>query len=192
MTQLQTTSHQTSHDQNSVDDLLAISEGMKVYISSENDAVLDSVLERINNKPTLMQKIFPGKLGRLQDKIALSQLETAFKDRRALLDAFVATQLEIARRRGDALVVVTSVDLQAKLAAFATRKMDDLTRTLIKSKEEFYANSAAHWRSLEDYKDVPPLYEEARQSSTREIRAFLDWVETVRQKFTDALSAKVA
>jgi len=175
-----------------LDDLAVVSNSMKEYIDSDSDAILAMTVARMNKAPSLWRKIIPNAFDREQDKIALDQLRTAYKDRRALLDAFVSTQVEIARRRGDALVVATSVDLQSKLAAFATLKMDDLTRSLFASKDEFYARAAEHWRSLEGYRDIPEIFELSRQSCAQEIRSFLNFVETLRENFTAALQAKVA
>jgi len=177
---------------NLLDDLAVVSNSMKEYIDNDSDAVLSTIVARMNKAPSMWRKIFPSAFDREQDKVALDQFKTAYKDRRALLDAFVATQLEIAKRRGDAFVVAVSVDLQAKLAAFATLKMDDLTRSLFTSKDEFYARAAEHWRNLEGYRDISEIYELARQSCAQEIRSFLSFVETLRENFTAALQAKVA
>lgn len=177
---------------NPIENLTEVGEMMKKYISSDSDSILEATLTRMNQQPSVWRKIIPSAFDREQKKIALDLLRTAYKDRRAFIDCFVATQLEITRRRGDALVMATSLDLQSKLAAFATVKMDEFTETILRSKTEYYAKSAAHWRSLEQYRDVPPIFERACQSCDREISAYLEWVETLRQKFTDALTAKVA
>jgi hypothetical protein len=104
----------------------------------------------------------------------------------------VTTQLEIVQRRGDALVVATSMDLRAKLAVFAKLKIDELSQTLFESKDQYYRRIADHINSLEQYRDIPDLFELARQAASREIRSYLDWVEGLRDGFTDALKAKVA
>jgi hypothetical protein len=176
---------------NPIDELSIVGEGLKEYVSTKDDAILEMTVARINRAPTFWGKFFKTAVNREQDKIALDWLRTGYKDRRSFIDCYVGIQLEIARRRGDALVMATAVDLQAKLAAFAAEKMNEFTETILASKDAIYAKSAAHWRSLEQYRDVPPVYERACQSCDTEIAAYLDWVQALRRKFTDALTAKV-
>jgi hypothetical protein len=177
--------------ENPIPDLVAVSDQMKAYISTENDEILEMTVAQMNRKPTLWAKIFPNEFDREQKKILLDRVRSAYKDRRAFLNAFVATQLEIAKRRGDALVVATSMDLRAKLAVFAKLKIDELTEALISSKDQYYQRIAAHIKNLEQYRDIPDLYDLARQAASREIRSYLDWVEGLREGFTDALKAKL-
>ena len=188
MTQLQTI---PSNNGNPIRDLAEVSEMMQQYISTDDDAILKMTITRMNKEQSWWRKVFPDAFGRTQNEISLDSLKTAAKNRKAFIDCFVSTQLEIARRRGDALVTATALDLQAKLAAFATQKMDEFTRTILTSKDAFYTQSAAHWLSLEQYKNVPPIYERARQSCDTEICAYLEWVQALRERFTDALTAKV-
>jgi uncharacterized protein involved in tolerance to divalent cations len=84
------------------------------------------------------------------------------------------------------------MDLRSKLAVFAKLKIDELTETLISSKDQYYQRIAAHIKSLEQYRDIPDLFDLARQAASREIRSYLDWVEGLREGFTDALKSKVA
>jgi hypothetical protein len=179
-------------NENPIQDLVAVSDQMKAYIGTENDEILEMTVARMNRTPTLWRKIFPDAFDREQQKILLDRVRTAYKDRRAFLNAYVTTQLEIVQRRGDALVVATSMDLRAKLAVFAKLKIDELSQTLFESKDQYYRRIADHINSLEQYRDIPDLFELARQAASREIRSYLDWVEGLRDGFTDALKAKVA
>jgi uncharacterized protein involved in tolerance to divalent cations len=188
MTQLQT----VPTSENPIPDLVAVSDQMKAYMTTENDEILEMTVAQMNKKPTFWAKIFPNEFDREQKKILLDRVRSAYKDRRAFLNAFVTTQLEIAKRRGDALVIATSMDLRSKLAVFAKLKIDELTETLISSKDQYYQRIAAHIKSLEQYRDIPDLFDLARQAASREIRSYLDWVEGLREGFTDALKSKVA
>lgn len=138
------------------------------------------------------RRIFPDAVDRGQSKILLDRVRSAYADRKSFLDCYVQVQLELARRRGEALIVATSMDLRAKLAVFAKLKIDELTQTLLQSKDLYYERIAAHIKGLERYQDIPELYASAHQSAIREIRSYLDWVEELREGFTDALKAKVA
>jgi hypothetical protein len=188
MTQLQS----VPSAENPIQDLVAVSDQMKAYIGSENDEILEMTVARMNRAPSLWRRIFPDAFDREQQKILLDRVRTAHKDRRIFLDAYVTTQLEIVRRRGDAFVAATSMDLRAKLTVFAKVKIDELTQTLIESKDRYYQRIAGHIESLDRYKGIPDLYDLARQAASREIRAYLDWLENLRDGFSEALAARVA
>lgn len=173
-------------------DLIEVSEGMKNYISNENDAVLEMAVERMNRNPTLWRRMFPDAFDREQKKITLDRVRSAYAAKKGFLDAYVNVQMDIARRRGDALIAAVGMDLRAKLAVFAKEKIDGLTQTLIASKDNYYQRIANHIRGLEQYADIPELHDSARQSAVREIKSYLEWVEGLREGFTDALKAKVA
>jgi len=179
-------------DDNPIKDLTQVSEAMKLFISQENDAVLQMAIDRMNQQPSLWRRWFPDAFDREQAKITLDRVRSAYAAKKQFLDAYVSVQLEITRRRGDALIAAVGMDLQAKLAAFAKAKSDELTQTIIQGKDEFYANIATHIRSLEQYKDIPGLYERAKQSADRQITQYVEWVEGLCEGFTNALKAKVS
>jgi hypothetical protein len=178
-------------DDSAISDLMQVGQAMKTYISNENDAVLALVGERMNRNPGLWRGLFPDAFDKEQTKINLDRLRSAYGAKKAFLDVFVAVQLDIAKRRGNALIAATAMDMRSKLAIFAKNQIDSLTTTLIQSKDSFYARIATHIRGLEQYRDVDDLYENARQSASREIRSYLEWVEGLREGFSDALRAKV-
>jgi len=178
-------------DENPIKDLTQVSEAMKTYISNENDAVLQMAVERMNQNPGMWRRLFPDAFDREQAKITLDRVRSAYAAKKQFLDLYVAVQLEITRRRGEALIAAIGMDLQAKLAAFAKAKSDELTQTIIQGKDDFYARIAAHIRSLEQYKDVADLHDAARQSASRQITQYVEWVEGLCEGFTNALKAKV-
>lgn len=182
----------TPSGDSSTKDLIEVSEGMKNYISNENDAVLEMAVERMNRNPTLWRRMFPDAFDREQKKITLDRVRSAWAAKKGFLDGYVAVQMNIASMRGDALIAAVGMDLRAKLAVFAKEKIDGLTQTLIASKDDYYQRIATHMRGLQQYADIPELHDSARQSALREIKSYLEWVEGLREGFTDALKAKVA
>jgi len=177
---------------NPTQDLMEVSTAMKTYISNENDSVLEMAVARMNQNPSLWRRMFPDAFDREQKKITLDRVRSAYAAKKGFLDAYVNVQMDIARRRGDALIAAVGMDLRAKLAVFAKEKIDGLTQTLIASKDNYYQRIAAHMRGLQQYADIPELHDSARQSAVREIKSYLEWVEGLREGFTDALKAKVA
>ncbi len=177
---------------NPTKELIEISQGMKNFISNEDDAVLEMTVERMNRNPTLLGRLFPDAFDREQKRVTLDRVRSAYAAKKGFLDAYVNIQMDLARRRGDALIAAVGMDLRAKLAVFATEKIDGLTQTLIASKDAYLARSATHMRSLEQYTDIPELHDGAKKSALREFKAYCEWVEGLSEGFSDALKAKVA
>jgi hypothetical protein len=55
MTQLQT----VPTSENPIPDLVAVSDQMKAYMTTENDEILEMTVAQMNKKPTFWAKIFP-------------------------------------------------------------------------------------------------------------------------------------
>ena len=178
-------------ESSAVKDLTEVSNAMKAYVSNENDAVLQMAVERMNQNPGFWHRLFPGAFDKEQSRIALDRVKSAYVAKKQFLDLYVNIQLEIATQRGSALVSATGMDLRAKLAEFAALKIKSLTTTLIESREEFQAKIAKYIRDLKQYDDIPELHDEAKQSAVREIKAYMNWVESLREGFTQAMDSKV-
>lgn len=175
-----------------INELSTVSDSMKEYLCTEDDAVLTSITTYMNREPNFWRKLFPNAFDKERGKIALDSFRTAYGHRRALITAFAETQIEIAKRRGDALLVAVAVDLQTKLATFASYKLRELEKTLIATKDDFLELADEHWENVEKYRGKPELYGAARQDCVQEIRAILTCIQSLRENFTTALQAKVA
>jgi hypothetical protein len=175
-----------------LDDLSTVSDSIRGYLSAQDDAILTTIIDRMNRKPTFWGGLFPDAFERERKKIVIDSFRTAYGHRRALINGFAETQIEIAKRRGDTLIISVGVSLQTKLAAFASEKLREFARTLIATKDDFLVQAQEHWKSIERYRDIPEIYEPARQDCIDEIRAILGCIQSLRENFTAALQAKVS
>ncbi len=187
-----TTQQMVPAGDNPTKDLIEISNGMRKYISNENDAVLEMTVERMNRNPTLWKRLFPDAIESEHQKVTLDRVRWAYATKKGFLDAYVNVQMDIARRSGDALIATVGMDLRAKLAVFATQKIDELTHTVNASKDAYYSRHMSHVDGLEQYKRLPELYDRAMKAANRDLEAYLEWVGGLREGFSDALKAKVA
>ena len=98
----------------------------------------------------------------------------------------------MARMQGDALVASVGIDLQGKLAAFATQKIDELSQTIGESRQKFLVRIKPQLEDLDNYKNMPDLHDPARQSIQNEVKTYFAGIDELLNGFIKALKSKVS
>lgn len=175
----------------SVEYLKQIANAMQQYVSTENEAALQTALDKINQKPDLMARLFPTVLEKEKRLAILQRMRSMGRANEELFDLYTKVQLEIARIQGDALVASVGVNLQKNLTAFVTEKIGEITKTFIESKQSFMEDMRSQIENIESYKDIPRLYQPSLQSLDRDIKIYYESIFKLQQGFIDALERKV-
>jgi hypothetical protein len=175
-----------------VQDLRVISTAMKEYINTENEAVMQTVVDRINRNPGLIRRLFPNAFEKEEQRITLDRMRTFYDKKKQFFELYAAMQLEMARMQGDALVASVGIDLQGKLAAFATQKIDELSQTIGESRQKFLVRIKPQLEDLDNYKNMPDLHDPARQSIQNEVKTYFAGIDELLNGFIKALKSKVS
>jgi hypothetical protein len=175
----------------SVDELKQISVSMQQYIRTENEAALQTALDKINQKPGLLRRLFPTAYEKEQQRITVQRMRSMAKAKEDLFKLYTDVQLEIARKQGDALIASVGMDLQTKLTAFAAERIDEITDTINESRLRFLKRIRPQYEEIENYKDIPDLHMRALESVKQEVGIYFDSIGKLLTGFIDALDSKV-
>ena len=176
----------------SIDELKTIAVSMKNYVETENDATIEQVAAVMKKNTGFWARMFPSQLQKVQNQVTVDRLRSLYKAKEQFFQLYTDVQLEIARKQGDALIASVSMDLQAKLAAFATQKVEDLTQTIGESRSRFMQRMRPQFEELETYKDIPTLYDRASQSVNHELNTYFKSIDKLLDGFVNALESKVS
>lgn len=175
----------------SVDELKQISLEVQQYITTENETTLQAALDKMNQRPGLMARLFPTAYEKEQQRITLHKMRSMAEAKEEMFKLYTQVQLEIARKQGDALIASVGMQLHAKLTAFAAERIDEITQTIDESREKFMGRMRPQLAGVENYKDLPELYEPARQSVNQEISIYFQSIGKLLAGFVEALESKV-
>lgn len=174
----------------SLAELTEVSNGMQDFIratdASAQRAALDAMVRR-----GVVGRVFPGKLEREKQRIDVGNMKQMAQAKADLLDLYTTTQIEIARRRADALISTQALHLQAQLTAFATEKLHDMATTVNGSRSKFMAAMAEQFADLERYRHIPALHGQAEQSVLHQTDIFFNSIKILLDGFTAALQNKM-
>src|ERR1017187_6299182 len=87
-----------------VQELKEISLAMKEYVNGENDAVMQTAVERINKNPGLIARLFPNAFEKEEQRITLDRMRTLYSKKKEFFELYTAIQLDLARQQGNALI----------------------------------------------------------------------------------------
>lgn len=176
----------------SVDDLKTIAVSMQRYVESENDETVQQIAVVMQKNSGFWSRMFPTQLQKEQNRAVAERVRALYKSKEQFFKLYTDVQLEIARKQGDALIASVGMDLQAKLAAFATQKIDELTQTIDESRSRFLERMRPALAEVESYKDLPELYDPASQSVKHEINMYFESMKKLLNGFVNALESKVS
>lgn len=171
----------------SVGELQSIATNISRYLETENEDSLSSALFRIRGKPSLLSRLFPTEYEKVANELAIQKLDRIHRSKEKLLGVYVNIELEIARKKGDALISATGTHMQERLAAFATEKLDSLTQTIDKRRSDFFNRMKSQFEEVKHYEDMPELAEPLKKSLNHEITVFIKSMEKLLDSFSAAL-----
>ncbi len=175
-----------------IDELNAIAGKLKQYAAVENERLLQDVAEQLNRKPNLAERLFPSAIQKEKNQITVQTLRMLHKDKEKFFEFYSAVRLEIAGRLSKALIASVGMDLHAKLAKFANEKITELTETLAINRKGFMERMKPQFSALEDYRDLPEIYEPAYASLKNEIAIYFASVDALLNGFSANLEAKAS
>lgn len=174
----------------SLTELSEASAGMQQFIRATDTSAQKAALDSLERRGAV-GKVFPGKLEREKQRIDVGNLKQMAEAKSRLLGLYTEAQIEIARRRADALISVQALHLQTQLTSFAAAKLDDMSTTVNSSRTKFAGEIAKQFTELDAYRHIPPLFERAEQSVTHQMNVFFDSIEILLDGFTAALRNKM-
>ncbi|QTA82309.1 Uncharacterized protein dnl_46830 [Desulfonema limicola] len=174
------------------DELYLISEKLEQYMENENNTLLQEITNDMNKHPGLIALIFPSALQKAEDKISIEKMRLIYKRKEIFFEFYSNLKLEIARRMADALITPVGMDLQTRLAEFASKKIDEFSETIGQSRKGFMQTMAPQFQELETYKHIPELYEPAYQSMKNEVSIYFETIKELMQGFLDNLRKKAS
>lgn len=184
--------NQLARTDGNISELSDIAGKMREYIKSEDEGVLRSIVETTNKSRSLIDRLFPSAFDEEHKQITLDRMRTIYAKKKQYFELYTEVQLEIARKQGDALVASVGMDLQAKVATFATQKILELNGTVGESRERFLERMLPQLTNLDKYKATPILYDPAYKSIQDQIKIYFDAIDQLLRGFNDALSSKLA
>lgn len=176
----------------SLNDLRTIANSMERYMETNNEETIGQVAEVLKNNSGFWASLFPTDLEKEQNRAAVERLRSLYKAKEQFFKLYTDIKLEIVKKQGEALIASVGMDLQTKLAAFATAKIDELTQTIDESRSRFMKRMRPQLEELETYQDVPVLYEPARESVNQEIKIYFQSINKLLNGFINALESKVS
>ena len=176
----------------SVDDLKNIAVSMQRYVETENDETVQQIAVVMQKNSGFWSRLFPTQLQKEQNRAVAERVRALYKSKEQFFKLYTDVQLEIARKQGDALIASVGMDLQAKLAAFAAQKIDELTQTIDDSRSRFLQRMRPALKEVESYQDLPDLHQPALQSVKQEINIYFKSIDKLLNGFVNALESKVS
>jgi hypothetical protein len=119
-------------------------------------------------------------------------MRSLYKAKDQFFQLYTNVQLEIARKRGDALVAAVGTDMQTKLASFVAVKIKEIQGTVNESRVSFLESMRPQYENVENYKDIPDLYEPAYQSVRDQTSLYFESMSKLLKGFNDAMDGKLA
>jgi hypothetical protein len=176
----------------SIADLAAVSDSMQSYIRSSTAEVRKAAVENMGQQSPLMRRLFPNQLQRENNRLAIEGVRQVAQAKAELLGLYMSTQIEIAKKKADALVAAQGMQIQTTLVRFADEQMQLLSSTLNNSRSLFLAEMAPKLDELDNYKKYPVLYDPAAESIEHHIQSYFENCRILLDGFTASLSNKVS
>jgi len=185
------------------EDLQVVSNKMKEYISTESEAVLEVIKDKLNERPGLIGALFPSKVKKEHDKLTIQKMKNLFEARENMLDVYTNTQIELARKAGDKMIeskvmqydeelIDQAMMMQKNLTIQAQIKINELSVVFKKSKSSFMKNRIEQLKEFEEHKEYDPSgYESMIKSLETEKEIFVETIENRLRGFVKALEKKL-
>ncbi|MGE0083227.1 MAG: hypothetical protein AB7S75_02270 [Desulfococcaceae bacterium] len=173
-------------------DLNLVAEKLEQYLGSENDRFLREITDELNKQPGLLSRIFPSAVQKEDKRLTVEKMRMIFHKRELFFEFYSNVKLEIAKRLADALVIPIGMDLQTRLAGFANEKIEEISETIASGRRKFLHNMKSQFMELEEYRDIPVLYEHAHESMKTEVEIYFKTIKKILEGFIENLERKVS
>ncbi|GHV22642.1 hypothetical protein FACS189428_5030 [Clostridia bacterium] len=189
------------HDISGVE-LQSVATKMKEYVSTENEAVLSEIQDKLKQRPGLIGVLFPGKLQREYDKLSVQKMKDFYATQKIMTEAYTNTLIELAKKEGDMAIALrmeqygnvlsaVAMENRKKLTTLAQININEMSETFEKSRTPFLERIERQVKEGEKYKNIDFLYNSHLQSLKKETEIFMATIEELLQGFKDALKKKL-
>jgi len=189
------------HDISGVE-LQSVATKMKEYVSTENEAVLSEIQDKLKQRPGLIGVLFPGKLQREYDKLSVQKMKDFYATQKLMTEAYTNTLIELAKKEGDMAIALrmeqygnvlsaVAMENRKKLTVLAQININEMSETFERSRTPFLERIKRQFEEGEKYKTIPFLYDSHLQSLKKETEIFMATIEELLQGFKDALKKKL-
>lgn len=189
------------HDISGVE-LQSVATKMKEYVSTENEAVLSEIQDKLKQRPGLIGVLFPGKLQREYDKMSVQKMKDFYATQKLMTEAYTNTLIELAKKEGDMAIALrmeqygnvlsaVAMENRKKLTVLAQININEMSETFERSRTPFLERIKRQFEEGEKYKTIPFLYDSHLQSLKKETEIFMATIEELLQGFKDALKKKL-
>ncbi len=167
-----------------------ISTGMQEYIRAANAESRQAALDALNRRG-LWQRMFPSPMEKEQVRIGVQSMRQLGESKREVLEVYARTQIEIARRRADALIAAQGMHLQTQLTTFASDRIEELNATINQSIGRFMESMAPQFDMIERFQGRAELYQPAYAALNHQISVYFQSNAALLDGFVQSLNTKV-
>lgn len=185
------------------EDLQVVSAKMKEYVSTESEAVLEVITEKLNERPGLIGALFPSKVKKEHDKLTIQKMKNLFEARENMLSVYTNTQIELARKAGDKMIeskimqydgelIEQAMIMQKNLTSLAQININEMSEVFKKSRESFSDRRIEQLTKFHKIKDIDPTgYQSQIKSLDTEQVIFMETIDDLLNGFKDSLKNKL-
>jgi predicted XRE-type DNA-binding protein len=185
------------------EDLQVVSAKMKEYISTESEAVLEVIKDKLNERPGLIGALFPSKVKKEHDKLTIQKMKNLFDARENMLAVYTNTQIELARKAGDKMIdskvmqydeelIEQAMIMQKNLTSLAQININEMSEVFKNSRESFSDRRIEQLVKFEKIKDIDPTgYGAQIKSLDSEQIIFMETIDDLLNGFKDSLKNKL-
>lgn len=184
------------------EELQSVATKMKEYVSTENEAVLSEIRDKLKQRPGLIGVLFPGKLQREYDNLSVQKMNDFYATQKLMTGAYTNTLIELAKKEGDMAIALrmeqygnvlsaVAMENRKKLTTLAQININEMSAIFEKSRTPFLERIERQVNEGEKYKNIDFLYNSHLQSLKKETEIFMATIEELLQGFKDALKKKL-
>jgi RNA binding exosome subunit len=179
------------------------SQDIRACLKDSSNQNLQKVTDRINERPHLFNFLFPGKIRKEGERLAVEELKNDFRRRQDMLEAVFNFQITMAKKMSEMMIASKMIawegklteqamQCQADLTAFSQIKLNEMkdvfdeSRVSFGNKLEFLDAECERHRHLEYY------YKRAKRNLEYETDIFFDTIEELLSGFKNALNNKLS
>jgi len=178
-------------DDVTMDDLQGISAAMQYHVRNESEQSMAEISAALQRKGAFFG-LFPTAIQKTHEALTIEKMRSLYKAKDQFFQLYTNVQLEMARKRGDALVAAVGTDMQTKLAAFVKVKIDEINKTINESRGPFLESMEQQFENVEKYKHIPDLYDPAYQSVREQTGLYFESMSKLLKGFNEAMDGKLA
>jgi len=187
---------------NGRESLRAVAVNLQTAIRTGTSDALRAVSMEAGRRPGLLGIMFPGKVLKENEELAIRNMKDIYQTRHDLLRAWVNVQLELTRNEGQMMIKSKlqsyegelsrqAMQIRTDLTEFSQLKIAEMMDTFDRSTAAFAERIDRQTREAEKYKDNLFLYAKLKQNLEKESDMFFATISGLLDGFKEALNNKL-